>query len=300
MGVVCLAGRPALAQTVTTETPAISVDCLTLGTDPEAAIEARIRAELAWSPLRGAQIQVSCGDHAGTVTLQVEGAPPRRKEIVVSDDPATAVDAVIAAVDALRRERASPSAAPPPEAPPAVAPSRTTTDHEDLPSQRARRGFRLGVTAGASGELWHGAIHGAAGPRIGLCFETRSGWSSELGASVVWGWTASSGVHAQLLRGTWTVGYSPVPAFGMVLGGEAIDLVADSSSGQLHELSGVTAGGIAGLRFRARWGAITIAAGPQLEVLALPLSVQVAGREVFGVSRFVGSLVTEIEGDFLR
>jgi hypothetical protein len=310
--VACLVVRPAAAQTGSGDPAAVVVECASIGESSRAAIEARIRAELAWSPLPGARIRVDCRAGAAIVMLQTTSAPPRQETIALSDDPAAVADSVLGAVHALRLQSEATSAAPPSAAPPTAAPPTAAPpagglspslgiDAGKSPSTELQsRWFRVGATAGAGVERWQGAIGGAAGPRLGLRFWTTGGWSSELAASAAWGWPSASGVRGTLVRGAWTVAYAPAPPIDIVLGGEVLDLIADSSSGQSHELAGVTAGGIIGLRIGGRWDAFAIAIGPQLEVLALPLAVQVAGRDVFSVQRFVVGAVVEMEADFLR
>lgn len=269
-----------------TGTPTLRIHCPALDEEAKAALEARARAEMAANPNSAEDIAIDCVDDSAVLTKRVEGAATvswRRVEL--PPDHALAVDDLLAALHTLRSE----------------APGSVVAG-DSAPSHRSAGGssYAFGAVVGAGGLLWHGAIDEALGPRIGLRLSAPRHWSTNLVAGVVWGLRSASGLRARAYEASWTVHYAPVAWLDAGVGADLFGLEATPSGSATREQSTLTAGGVVLARYVLRGGRLSLSLGPQLEVLARPIVVEVGQVEAFRVSNLVAGLVLDAEGDLIR
>lgn len=267
-------------------TPPLRIHCPALDEEAKAALEARARAEMAANPHSAEDIAIDCVDDSALVTKRVEGAAATGwRRVELPPDHALAVDDLLDAVHSLRSE--------PPGS--AVAP-------DGIASRRpaGNSSYAFGAVVGAGGLLWYGAIEEALGPRVGLRLSAPRHWSMNLVASVVWGLSSASGLRARAYEASWTVHYAPVAWLDAGVGADLFGLAATPSSSGAREQSTFTGGGVAQVRYVLRGGRLSLSLGPQLEVLARPIVVEVAQVEAFHVSNLVAGLVMDAEADLIR
>lgn len=106
------------------------------------------------------------------------------------------------------------------------------------------------------------------------------------------------GIHAQTLRLLGGVFYDVVPELVLGLALDARTLIADDGGAQGS--NAVTGGAIATVRYSLPAGPLRLTAGPEAEVLARPILVEVDGAEVFRVPTFVLGFVVEANLDLGR
>jgi hypothetical protein len=278
----------------------LRMDCPMLDEESRAALEARARAELMAAPLPAGEITIQCARQSAVVTWRQAGGSLRMQSLWLADlDPTRAVDRLLDAVHALRFEGtpAGPASVSPPIQPPETPRPSPPLRAAPLPGGR----YRLGATVGIDGELWQGAIGGGIGGNVGVRLSAHGGWSAALVAGSAWGLANGQGIRAQTVQAALRIGYAPLSHVEFGLGAEVRRLMVDSS-GALRpaKQDGTTGGAVAFARYTLARGPFELSVGPQLEWLAQPIVVELAGMEVFRIPTFVAALSMDGEGDLIR
>lgn len=263
--------------------PTVRIHCPALDEEARSALEARMRAEMAADPHAAEQIAVECVDDTAVVTWQVEGQGQRRLRL--RPDRTLAVDDLLAAIQALRLG--------------AVESSIARDEVARRPSSGGRS-VAFGAIVGAGAQLWHGAVAGALGPRVGLHLSVPHGWSTDLVGAAAWGLTAPSRLHALALEAAWTANYAPIAPLNLGAGADLVALTANLSGPDSTRQTAVTGGLIVRAQGVFHAGPLSMSIGPELEVLARPIVVEVAHAEVFRVPNVLSGLSVDAEGDFIR
>lgn len=139
---------------------------------------------------------------------------------------------------------------------------------------------------------------GAVGGHVGIRARTASPWSFTLAAGNLWAAGSPKAIHAQTLRVFAGADYDLLREVRFGLGVDGRMMLADQGGSQASNAA--TAGALATLRYVLRFGALSVSAGPAVELLAQPLVVQIAGAEVFRVPSGVASLIVDANADLGR
>jgi hypothetical protein len=286
--------------------PTMRIVCPDLADDDGAALEARARAELSVEPLREGTLVVNCGDRrvsieGSGVSLERDVAPDVNGVAFV-DELLTAVHALLvearradaksATVVADQPEQASPSSPPGPL-------ERKSGDSERSPPRDGL--YRFASVGGFESEVWSGAIGAAIGGHVGARLSSRAGWATELDGGVVWGLGSAQAIEARTLRSTLRVDYAPVERLRIALGLDVRLLMARASGATSPvERDGATFGALAAACYALRVDRFELLAGPQAEVLAWPVVVQVNGSEVLRLPTLLAGLSVEVAADLIR
>ena len=288
-------GGACAATAARAESPAVElrIDCPSLDDEARTLLEARARAQLASERLPGGELVIACVGASATLAWQPVGGASRERTMVIEGEPASEVDALLAAIHALVAVQAP--AAPLPPVGAAAAPAGSTEPTEPAPPRREPSPFA--VLAGVDSELWQGGIAAAGGGHAGVVFSPGRRWSLVVLAGPAWGLSSADGLHAWRLRGVARVDYALLPALRIGLGASGRILWADAVRGDVPpQRTGATAGGLLSARYVLPLGPIVLGVGPEVEALVQPISVDVAGAEVFRMPTFVVGLSVEGSG----
>jgi hypothetical protein len=283
---------------------ALRIECPKLHEDERAALEARARAELVSAPPPGGDVAIACGTGLARVTWRPFGRGSRQRTVALAaTDGATRADELLAALHEILAE-------PPDSAPPTVEPTgdRVTPAApqallRDVREERAT--WRSGVIAGIDAELWQGAIGAAVGTHFGARLSRSKMWSTVVVGALSWGLGSGQGIRAWSFGGELGVDYAPVGFLRVGVGAKVRVLVADGSGldvgpvfvEQGTQRLGTTAGALASIRYAVAMGPLALAAGPQLELLARPVVVEVAGSEVFRMPSLIACFSVDASTD---
>ena len=161
--------------------------------------------------------------------------------------------------------------------------------------------YRFASVGGVDSEIWSGQVGAAIGGHVGARLSSRTGWGTELDGGVVWALGSSHSVEARTLRTTLLVDYTPVEFVRIALGLDARLLIARSSGAASPvEQDGATFGAIAAARYALRVDRFEVLAGPQAEVLAWPVLVQVNGSEILRLPSLFAGLSLDVTADLVR
>jgi hypothetical protein len=267
------------------DTPAVTlqVACPALQGETLALFEARARAELAMEARANGRLQIACGGTSATLAWDV-GGQRREQTVALPIDDESVVDRLLNAVHALVSQEPA-RATPQPAASSRAIESRAPPAPDAATAPAAGR---FAVMGGADLELWQGQIQGAAGVHLGGRLSLADRW--DLVALVGWafGLESASGLHAWQLRGLARVSYAPLPWLWIGAGGSVRGVWVDASSGlSPGERSGATPGALVSAGSALDLGPMVASVGPDLEILARPITAQLGGAPVFQVPQLV-------------
>lgn len=294
-----LCASPVRAQAIV---PTLHVDCGELGELGRAALEARARADLASTPRStGAVVLVTCTESSAVVAWGPAEGGPRARRLALGDDEATNTDAILDAIHGLSMETELPAAVPETPAPlaagagPAPAAIPFTPAARPAPPARASSphppSHRLGLLSGLRAELWQGDVGGALDGHVGARVPVSGDWSLFATAGFGPGVTSPQGIQAETLRAVVGVDRKLLTNVSVGIGATARVLFLQASRSAPPQSETVaTVGLVASARYEIRLGAEALSVGPELDVLAQPLAVDVAGAEVFRIPLFVAGL----------
>jgi hypothetical protein len=256
----------------------LSIDCPVLDREALALLEARARADLVAEPHETGGVAISCTTSLATLAWRKTSGPRRERTVVLSLDPANAVDMLLGALDDLLSEKqaapeagdlATPSSLPQPSSPP-------------TPTSLSIRASRFGATGGVGSEVWQEGIGGAVGVHGGGEVRLSDSWSVVAIVGPAWGVTSADGIHAWTIRTDLRVDYDVVRRLELGLGvsGRVVWINRNLAS---STQSAVTGGGLLVARYQVPLGPLALSFGPELEALARPVLVEFAGAEAFRI-----------------
>ncbi len=294
---------PAGAQPLLT---AMLVDCPDLGEVGRAALEARVRAELA-STLHaaGGAITVSCAESSAQVAWHPAAGGTHTRSVALGEDEATNVDILVAAIHDLSTKVQSPAQDPDPSLAPEPGPARTkppnslpkTPAHPPAPTPELPS-IRWKLLAGIGAELWDGKIGGALGGHLGARAAAPRGWALDSIAGFGTGVNSAQGIRADTFRADVVIERELLARTYLGLGATARILFAQADSwAQPRSHTTATGGLVVSARYELHVGSVGFSVGPDVDVLAQPLAVDVAGAELFRIPRFVAGGWVDVTTD---
>jgi hypothetical protein len=279
------------------DVPQLSIRCPVLTQVDRAVLEARARAELTSSMGSAARVKVDCADASARVAV-VGRDGVAREGIVNFDGPrANIIEQLLGAVHELTRDTGLPSSAVEKVAQP-PGPAAVFSPRIEPVRTGSQTALGWGLVAGVSSELWQGAPAVALGGRVGGRLLIQDGWSVSFVARMSFGLASSAGVDAREWGALLVLEDLILSHAEIALGASAKRLIAShAAANQPTELDAATLGAFASAHVRFPFGRIAISAGPELEVLARPLIVQVDGSEAFRIPRVVAGFSLDVTAD---
>jgi hypothetical protein len=107
-----------------------------------------------------------------------------------------------------------------------------------------------------------------------------------------WAVASASTIRAWSLQALLRIEYAPLASLHLGLGATARALWASRAGAATHQ--GDTAGAVASVQYLVPVGPIELSAGPQLQALVRPISVQFAGLELFRVPNLVAGVSLDV------